>query len=276
MSKPRILLLDEPHPKARAIMEEVAECVDYNDDIFYRKHENIIGYYVQLSKLQPDMLSVFPFKFIACPCTGIDHLPVEYCSQYGIKIIHLDELWKKTEGLKVTSTAEHTWSLILQLAKLNRMQLSGKTLGIIGYGRIGRIVAKYADAFDMETDICDSDYELYQDTLQETLIESDIITLHVPLNDITRGMIGEKQFAMMKQGTLLVNTSRQSVVNIDELIPCLKSGKIKYADDFGNDRNLTEYGVIQTCHISGDTIESRRDTDIYIAQKIVKFVRENK
>jgi phosphoglycerate dehydrogenase-like enzyme len=274
--RPRILLLDEPHPKARAIMEEVAEAISKDcyiankiteHESYWRGNEiNLDNFDYVYTQLTPVNANIPVF----CPCTGIDHIQAP-------KVIYLDDKWKATEGREVTSTAEHTFSLILQLAKLNRMQLKGKTLCIVGYGRIGRQVAKYAICFEMTVRILDNcDPYRYWILQKELFKESDIITLHVPLNEKTHGMIGEKEFAMMKSGALLVNTSRAEIVNEDALSNWLKSDdNNRYADDFydSHSKEFQEYsGALMTRHIGGNCLEAREATDIYIAKKIVEYL----
>lgn len=263
-TKPRILLLDKPHPKARAIMEEVADTSNKHKWIDYD------GIFTTLEPIDKKVLSLAQnIKFIATPCTGTDHIVVPN----GVKLIHLDNEWRKNEGREVTSTAEHTWRLVLELAKMRRMQLSYQTLGIIGYGRIGRQIAKYANAFKMMLRIYDKLEST--STLNETLKYSDIITLHIPLQN-NEGFIGEKEFAMMKDGALLINTSRQGVIDIDALYKALESNKIGgYADDFANEVNFSEVfqdRVIQTPHIAGNSLEAREASDLYIAKKIKEYI----
>ena len=267
--RPRILLLDEPHPKAKAIMEEVAECItmysNYIPDIVY----------TQLTPYKPNKFNVNIPVF--CPCTGVEHIQAP-------KIIHLDETWKANEGREITSTAEHTWSLILQLAKMNRVQLKNKTLGIIGIGRIGSIVACYAQTFYMNVIQCDKypNGKSVEFALKLILEESDIITLHVPLNEETRGMIGKEQFDMMKPGALLVNTSRAEVVDEQALKDWIYKHKGNYADDFSGTYDIPSYyegnkggKAIRTPHIGGNCLEAREATDIYIAEKIKEYINGN-
>ena len=285
----RILLLDEPHPKARAIMEEVAECytveelqeevsasLRHKQRLFLNTSnrqniaDNIIGIYTQLTPITKEIMDNCGAETVFCPCTDVSHIQAP-------KIIHLDELWKSTEGQQITSTAEHTFSLILQLAKMRRMQLKGKVLGIIGCGRIGDMVTEYAGAFNMGVEQYDKSFTLPWATIERVLRNSDIITLHVPLNDETRGMISTKEFALMKDGALLINTSRQSIVDIAALkkhliIESYDDTHIYYADDFKDEVDLTEYGAIQTPHIAGNTEESRMLTDIYIANKVKEYI----
>jgi D-3-phosphoglycerate dehydrogenase len=109
------------------------------------------------------------------------------------------------------------------------------------------------------------------------LKESDIITIHVPLNDETKGMIGKSEFDQMKDGALLTNTSRAKIVNEDALVEALNSGKLGgYADDFYMDHvvDVTEHpNVILTNHIAGNCIEAREYTDTYIAYQTLKYWR---
>jgi phosphoglycerate dehydrogenase-like enzyme len=280
--RPRILLLDEPHPKARAIMEEVAELII---------EEQIKWKYIQFDFVYTQLTPVQTEKIVFCPCTGIDHI-------HAPKITYLDDQWKANEGREITSTAEHTWSLILQLAKFNRMQLRDKMLGVIGMGRIGAQITRYAWGFGTKTQGCDIIVEgknmlvlhkseagvfalaMSKIELDELLKTSDIITLHVPLNDSTRELIGEKEFALMKPGALLVNTSRAEIVDRNALVDALQNKKISgYADDFYDGKKLTYddegLNAIRTSHIAGNCLEAREATDCYIANKIVEYIKES-
>ena len=256
--RPKMLLLDTPCNKAiEMFKQEFDLSVEWElPDIVY-------------TGLTP-VDTIVP---VVCPCTGIDHVKSPH-------VIYLDDDFKRGIGRTVTSTAEHTWSLLLQLAKLKRMQLSNKTIGIIGYGRIGQQIKRYAMSHDMEINIGDT-WTCPQDRLR-LLRESDIITLHVPLNDSTRGMIGKEQFDLMKDGTLLINTSRAEIVDEDALIEALGDMKLGgYADDFYSQYDKLLYhcecydNVIQTGHIAGNCIEAREATDIYVAKRAIQWYNNN-
>jgi phosphoglycerate dehydrogenase-like enzyme len=248
--RPKMLLLDTPCDKAI--------------EIFKQEFELSAGWEL------PDIIytGLTPIDTIVpvvCPCTGIDHVKSPH-------IIYLDDDFKRGIGRAVTSTAEHTWSLLLQLAKMKRMQLSNKTIGIVGYGRIGQQIKRYAMSHDMEINIGDT-WTCPQDRLR-LLRESDIITLHVPLNSETNGMISTYEFGAMKDGAMLINTSRQEIVNIEDLKEAIKTKDIFYADDFKNNVDLCEYAnVIQTRHIAGNCMEAREATDIYVATKTIEYWR---
>jgi D-3-phosphoglycerate dehydrogenase len=140
---------------------------------------------------------------------------------------------------------------------------------------------KYAKPFGMVRGYADKDCDW-----KEGLCADDIITLHVPLNEETKGMIGEKEIAMMKDGALLVNTSRPQIVDEEAVIEALKSGKLAgYAHDFKPQVHIdtTERWnlwmnsgvndkVIATPHIGGKCREAREITDKYIAEKIIEFI----
>jgi phosphoglycerate dehydrogenase-like enzyme len=205
-------------------------------------------------------------RVVASPCTGIDHIKSPH-------VIHLDQEFKGGEGEKVTSTAEHTWSLLLQTVKKKRMQLSGKILGVIGCGRIGHQVAKYGDAFGMSvyvTDIHTQDIDV-----KRLFNWSDIISIHVPLNEQTLGMVGKEQFDIMKPGRVLINTSRADIVNQGDLYNKMKEDSaFYYADDFSNPLRLVyPHRIVTTNHIGGNCHEARRATDMYVANKLIEYVR---
>ena len=169
-------------------------------------------------------------------------IDVEALRARGVPVCH-------TESLP-TPTAELTWALILGLARHlvtsatdvreGRWQatlgadLAGRTLGIVGLGRIGARVARVANAFEMEvlgwgrhlTGERAAAAGATAVPLDELLRSSDIVTLHVVLSDETRGLVGSRELALMKRGALLVNTSRGPVVDTDALVAALGSGHL--------------------------------------------------
>ena len=110
-------------------------------------------------------------------------------------------------------------------------EVRGTTLGIVGYGRIGTQVSVLAETMGMRVIFCDVTKQLplgnaEQASLDDVLRESDVVTLHVPDTDITRGMIGEKELRFMKKGAKLINNARGSVVDLDALAEAIRSGHI--------------------------------------------------
>lgn len=190
------------------------------------------------SELKEGILRDLPkLKFIATMSTGFDHINIEYCKKIGIKISNVPSYGGNT-------VAEHTFGLILNLSKklndsidrtkrddfsLNGLigfDLKGKTLGIVGVGKIGRHVVKIAKGFEMNVIV----HSLYHDnklskelgfkwvSFDELLRKSDIITFHVPLNDSTRHMINMNSIKKIKKGTYLINTARGEIVDTKALL----------------------------------------------------------
>lgn len=220
-------------------------------------------------------------------------------SRYGVGMDNVDLGAAKRQGIIVCSTpeapslavAELAFALMLNLyrrvgeadrklrqnnwSQLMGRLLSGKTLGIIGLGRIGKKLVKLVQPFDMK--ICA--YEPYPDyefvssnnialaSLNEILSQSDIVSLHLPLSDKTFHIIGKKELTLMKKDAIIINTSRGGLIDEKALIEALKNGIIGGAaiDTFEEEPYkgcLKELdNVILTCHMGSSAIESRIDME---------------
>lgn len=251
-------------------------------------------------------------KYIISPTTGLNHIDVEYCQRNQIEVISLRG---ESEFLsQVKSTAEHTWMLIMAMIRnfpasyhavlggnwdrrpFQADELDGATIGIIGFGRLGRILAKYAHAFGMRVLVCDriafSKNELglaQQVPLDELLVHSDIVSLLISYDSENVNFFGSKEFARMKRGSYFVNTSRGEIIDEKALVDCLKSGKIKAAalDVLKNDSSWSNFiskentvfnyaqnnsNVILTPHMGGFGIASIHKTREFVA---LKFIQKN-
>ncbi|MEM2137593.1 MAG: hydroxyacid dehydrogenase [Candidatus Anstonellaceae archaeon] len=201
------------------------------------------------SKIGEKELSQLPkLKMIATMSTGFDHIDLEACAKRGIAVCNVPSYGSET-------VAEHTFALILALSKkllpsiertrrgdftidgLRTFDLQGKKLGIVGLGKIGRHVAKMARAFGMKV-IAHSPHTTPDEarklkcklvSLDELLAQSDVVSLHAPVNAETKHMINAQAIAKMKQGVVLVNTARGGLVDAKALISALDSGKISAA-----------------------------------------------
>ena len=241
-------------------------------------------------------------KMIATATTGTDHIDLEYADSKNIAVVSLKD---ETEFLQsITSTAELSLELMIALARNTHSAvesvkgnewdrdaheghtLSGKTLGIVGLGRLGKLMAKYGKALGMEVVFTDpnvdsTDFENV--TFQDLLKRSDVISIHAHLTDETKNMFNAEAFEQMKPAAYLVNTSRGQIVDESALISALESKKLAgYATDVLADElefeervesSLIDYAkkhsnVIITPHVGGMTEESRAATDTFIAKKI--------
>lgn len=175
-------------------------------------------------------------KLIVAATTGTDWIDLQAAHDHSIIVSNVP-------GYGTEAVAEHTISLMLQAARKAYMvtndlrhgkrnpaqyrgiELAGKTLGIVGYGRIGRRVGEIAEkGFGMK--VLHTDSKSTQKELETVLTESDFISINASLDDYTRGLIGKREFDMMKRGVVVVNTGRGAILDEHELIKNIQSHKI--------------------------------------------------
>lgn len=251
------------------------------------------------------MAAARQLKIVATPTTGLNHVDLQEAKRRNI---HVLSLRGETQFLRdVRATAEHTLSLILALlrqvpAALRHVQdggwnrdlfkgreLRGKTVGIIGYGRLGRIVARYLQAFDthiltsdphIETTAVEADVTLVP--LPQLLQEADLVSFHVNLCDETHNFFGRQHFAMMKTDAWFINTSRGELVDEEALLEALETGRLAGAavdvlceeqSEGMADHPLVRYArahdnLIITPHIGGCTLESMEKTEVFLAETL--------
>lgn len=240
-------------------------------------------------------------KMLAVAFTGVDHVAVEACREKGIRVCN-------ASGYSTINVAELTVGLIIDLLRnvtkldpvtraggtkegLVGRDLAGKTVGIIGMGAIGQKTARILHAFDCrliavkrEKTPLESELGIEYTSLEDLLEKSDIVTLHCPLNESTRGLIGKKELALMKENAFLVNCARGPVVNTEALVDALKSHQIAGAglDVFDTEPPLSkdlailqEGNTVVTPHIAFATEEAFvRRADI-VVDNILKWIEGN-
>jgi len=247
---------------------------------------------VLYTKLEPVMARNYVnLKYILTPCTGTQHIDL---TDSNAKLIYLDD--KDWLHQNIHATAEFTFALILALTrqmgsatgasdryKFTGNDLYGKTLGIIGYGRVGKQVEKIALGFGMQVVVADVDTpkNVFD---KRVLSEADIVTLHVPGTPENEGLIDNKEFSIMKQSAYLINTSRSNVVDPYALLCAIHTDQIKGAAldvtetycDWITKHLIDTDRVLVTPHLAGNTVESRRKTDEYVFNKLAKILGEER
>lgn len=248
-------------------------------------------------------------KYLLTPVTGIDHIDEKLCNELGIQIICLRG---EVDFLKnVRATAEHTIALTLALLRKihpavsdvqsgnwNRDNFRGyelyeKKVGILGYGRLGQIVARYFHAFDCEISYFDIEEKIGDtfcvklNSIESLFENNDIVSLHIPLNEKTIGIINKDLLQKMKVNSILVNTSRGAIINEIDLLEVLKFKSIKGAalDVLDGEPNIqdselvkyskTNSNLIITPHIGGNTYESFAKTEKFLADKLVQIIHQS-
>lgn len=313
----RVILNAEPDnysPVARELLQTVGEVWDKRPLTRPQLLTQIPHAHVLIVRLahhiDAEMLQAGKqLQAIVTATTGLDHIDLAAAAAQGTAVLSLrgEETFLRT----VPATAEHTWALLLALVRhipaataavqrgqWNRDQfrgrdLFGKRLGLIGLGRIGQIVARYAHAFGLHVQAYDpylvhwpTDVERHAQ-LETLLAASDIITLHVPLNDTTTHLIGARELELLPPSALLINTSRGAIVDEIALLAALHSNQLGGAALDVLTAEVTgtitsQYPLIQyaqthsnlliTPHIGGATYDSMAMTEIFMAQKLRRFL----
>lgn len=250
-----------------------------------------------------EMMDEFPkLKIISNYAVGFDNIDIKAATERGIVITN-------TPSNEVNeSVAEFTWAMIFTLAKQTIAadafakkglykgwqpniflghNLTGKTLGIVGLGRIGTMVALRAQGFEMKVlynertrnQETEKQLEMEYRELDQLLSESDFVSLHVPLVDETRHLINAEKLSKMKQGSYLVNTARGGVVDEQALAQALKSGKLAGAaldvhenEPAMNPELMQMENVILTPHIASATVEVREKMTEQAVEAILKVL----
>jgi D-3-phosphoglycerate dehydrogenase len=232
---------------------------------------------------------------------GVDTIDVDAATRRGIIVMN-------TPQANTTATCEHTVAMMLALArnipqadaslrrgewtrsKFMGVQLQGKTLGVIGLGRIGTQVAKRAQAFGME--IIAFDPYVSEEaaranrvmlvSLDELLAQADFVTLHSSLTQGSRGLLDEEAIARMKHGARVINVARGALVDSDALYKALTEGKLAGAalDVFEEEPPPADHllfklpNVVVTPHLGASTAEAQRDVSIQIAEQVIDALHD--
>ena len=282
----KVLICDPVDPKAIAAMREADIDVDVNDDVTPEGLEEIIPEYEAMvvrsrtTAREPLIDKATNLKAIIRAGVGLDNIDVEYAESKGIEV-------RNTPAASSNAVAELAIGYLFALARpivqatnsmkggkwekkqLTGTELAGKTLGLIGFGRIGSLVGSKVNSLGMEvlfyrhTDV-EVDFAT-QVSLDEVLERSDYLSLHLPHTPATHYIIDANAFAKMKDGVKIINCARGGTVDEDALYEAIKSGKVAGAalDVFEDEkedrgRKLMELPeVIGSPHIGAGTVEAK-------------------
>lgn len=201
-------------------------------------------------------------KLVATATIGMDQIDLDWTAANGIEVAN-------SPGCNAPGVAQYVWSSLLRCG----VNPEGLTLGVVGYGNVGSIVARWGEMMGckvlvsdpprQERGLTDRDYL----PLEEVLRQADVVTLHTPLtrhgNHPSFHLISTKELELMRPGTILVNAARGPVVDTNALIPALESGKISAIIDTWEgepdlNRHLLELVKVGTFHIAGYSLEGKQ------------------
>lgn len=310
----KILVNDGIHPDGKRLMEEANYHVDLTTIPQKELPEKLPSYDAIIvrsaTKVRKELIDQCPnLKVIARGGVGMDNIDVEYARSKGIKVINTPKASSQAVAELVVG---HFFTLSRFLHRANRdmaikgatefkalkkqyaagVQLRGKTVGIIGFGRIGQEVARLALGLGMHvlaSDLYDNEVNLDLSTsdvafsvrvttvpLSRVLSESDYITIHVPSSD--KPVIGAEEIQKLKDGVFLVNTSRGGVIDEAVLLDALESGKVAGAalDVFVNEPTpnadlLNHPKISLSPHIGASTLEAQSNIGLELADSFIEF-----
>lgn len=272
--------------------DELLACIENYHIIGIRSKTNLTAAVLEKAK---------KLMTIGCFCIGTNQVDLKKATELGIPVFNspysntrsvaeliIGNSIMLLRGIPQKNKAAHEGNWQKTAAK--SYELRGKTIGIIGYGHIGTQVSVMGEGMGLKVIYFDVEPKLplgnanTVDTLEELFQKSDIVTLHVPATPQTKNMIGEKEFAMMKEGVIFQNLSRGSVVDIEALAAAVKSGKVGGAavDVFPTEPKQNGPGftspligldsVILTPHVGGSTQEAQENIGTEVGVKLTGFL----
>ncbi|WP_297475889.1 D-2-hydroxyacid dehydrogenase [Thermococcus sp.] len=303
----KVLVAAPLHEKAIEVLEKAGFEVVYEE---YPDEERLIELVKDVEaivvrskpKVTRRVIEAAPkLRVIGRAGVGLDNIDLEAAKERGIKVVN-------SPGASSRSVAELVFGLLLAVARkiafadrkmregvwakkqCMGIELEGKTIGVIGFGRIGYNVAKIANAFGMRVLL----YDPYPNeerarevggtfaSLEDLLKESDVVTLHVPLVDATYHLIDEERLKLMKPTAILINAARGAVVDNNALVKALQEGWIAGAgldvyeeEPLPKDHPLTRLdNVVLTPHIGASTEEAQMRAGVQVAEQIVEILKE--
>lgn len=309
-SKIKVLLLEGVDPAAAKkfkddgfTVEELNTSLSTSELIEKIKDVYILGIR-SATDLNKDVLTnAHKLMAIGCYCIGTNQVNLDFARSQGICVFNspfsnsrsvaeliIGQIIALSRKLGVANLEMH--NKIWHKYTLNRHEIRGKVLGIIGYGNIGTQLSVLAEAMGMQIIFYDTAKKLALGnarevlTLDELLSNSDFVSLHVPLAPDTKGMISKNQIYKMKKGACLLNASRGNVVVIDDVYDALLDGQLGgfYADVFPNEPKFEQgtfncvlqdsqfLNVIMTPHIGGATHEAQRAIGSEVSSKLIDYI----
>ncbi len=231
-------------------------------------------------------------QIVASHSVGVDHIDLAACRSRGILVTN-------TPDVLTDATADLAWALILAVARRIRegealarsrawdgwkpqellgISLSGKTLGIYGMGRIGRAAARRGEAFGMR--VLSFDRDGTEEEFEDFLSKLDVLSIHAPLTEGTRGRFGEEELLRMKKGAILINTARGPIVDEGALVAALHSKHLSGAglDVYEKEPAihaglLSLPNVVLLPHLGSATVETRLAMARLACEEIARFAR---
>lgn len=269
------IAIDQSIPFIRGVFEPYAEVI-YLDGMYMRREDILDADALIIrtrTRCDASLLDGTAVKVIATASIGTDHIDSQYCLEHGI-------FHKNASGCNAGGVMNYVFSALYGTAARHSIDVTGATFGIVGVGSCGSRVAQTATALGFKVLLCDpprAEAENPMDfcSLEHLLVNSDIVSLHLPLNDRTRGMADAEFFSKMKRGAFFINTARGGIIVEQDLvnaIPRLGPTVIDtWADEPFVNRTLLHLCDIATPHVAGYSYQGKQYGTAYAVRTVARF-----
>lgn len=263
------------------------------------RHPDTEALIVRSEKVTPEVVDALPkLKLVIRAGAGYDNIDIRHCRRQGVDVMN-------TPGANANGVAEEVFALALaayrhvpegdrttraglwEKSKFMGRELAGKTLGIVGLGNIGQLVAKRSQGFDMR--LLGYDPVVSHDkaaelgvklvSLEQLFAESDIVSLHVPENDETRGMVNESLLSIMKEGAMIVNCARAGIVNEDDLRATKPRKNLLFCNDVypadkAGEKSVADLADVLLPHLGANTREANHTAARRAAEQLIEYAEQ--
>lgn len=281
----------EEHGNYEVIQEEGADLL-----ALAANHPETYALIVRSEKVSAEVIDAFPaLKLVIRAGAGFNTIDTKYARSKGIDVMN-------TPGANSNAVAEEVVALMLsdarhiiaadascrsglwEKAKFMGSEITGKTIGIVGLGYIGRLTVKRLSGFDMKVvgfdPIISEDYAhdlgVTLLSMEELFAQADYISLHIPENDATRGIVNAALFSKMKEGAAIINCARSGIINEDDLRVAKQSKNIRflndvYVKDAAGDKSVADIADIMLPHLGASTVEANSNAAQFAARQMIDF-----
>lgn len=225
------------------------------------------------TKCDARLLEGSSVRMIATATIGVDHIDLDYCASRGIRV-------HNAEGCNAGGVMQYVFSALYGVASRKSIKLDDAVFGIIGVGHVGKKVAELAEYLGFKVLLCDpprAEKEGYEGfcELEYLLANSDVVTLHVPLDETTCGMADEDFFTIMKPGSIFINAARGEIMDEKALKQAMPKFGAVIIDTWNNepdvDEELIEMVDIATPHIAGYSYQGKQNGTASVVQAVAGF-----
>ena len=225
------------------------------------------------TKCNASLLEGSKVRMIATATLGMDHIDLEYCRNHGITV-------QNAEGCNAGGVLQYVFSALYGMAARKGIKLDGATMGIVGVGHVGKKVEAMARYLGFNVLMCDPPRAASEGSdefcsLEYLLANSQIVTMHVPLDETTRGMADEEFFMLMPPGAIFINAARGEILDDDALMQAIPKLGAVAIDTWNHEPNinleLLDMVDIATPHIAGYSYQGKQNATALAVQAVAKF-----